>query len=131
MPLSDPPDAAMDGDQEMVRDLVLVPHCAPGIHVPISRVRLDRGRVEANGENLDSPLPLGEAARDTGVAIAEILLRAALDRCDQDTPYLDLMAPPDAARRSSEPQPFGSRGGGRRWNPAAGVTQRVGGEGRD
>ncbi len=113
MPLSDPPDAAMDGDQEMGRDLVLAPHCAPGIHVPISRVRLDRGRVEAHGENLDSPLPLGEAARDTGVAIAEILLRAALDRCDQDTPHVDLVAPRDAARRSSEPQPFGSTGGGR------------------
>lgn len=76
--------------------------------------------------DLDAPSPLSNAARDTAVAIAEVLLRAALDRHRQCTPCLDSMSPHGAARQVPELRPTGSSVGNHRRCRAAAAIRHAG-----
>lgn len=113
--------AAIDGDENGALDLMLRPFPATGISAPAARARPVQRSSEANGEDLDGhgPLSLSEAARDTGVAIAAILLRAALDRRGHGARRSKSVSPSGAVGYGSEPQPEGLPGADRGRCPAA------------
>lgn len=113
--------AAIDGDQDRALDLMLLPFPDADISTPAAWVRPNRGRADANGEDLDGhrPSSLSEAARDTGVAIAAILLRTALDRRGHGALRAELVSPSGAAGYGSEPEANGVPSVDRRQGPAA------------
>ncbi len=104
---------------------MLLPFPDADIPAPAARVRPNRVEANANGEDPDGhrPLSLSEAARDTGVAIAAILLRTALDRRGHGALRAELVSPSGAAGYGSEPEANGVPSVDRGQGPAALGTQ--------
>ncbi len=104
---------------------MLLPFPDADIPAPAARVRPNRVEANANGEDPDGhrPLSLSEAARDTGVAIAAVLLRSALDRRGCGAPRSELVSLSGAAGYRSDPQSKGVPSVDRGQGPAALGTQ--------
>ncbi len=129
-----PPDTAcstppsLDGDQELVSQPAEQASSAGLLAARgVAAVR-DHDYPATSGDRAISVDSLNQAAHETAVAIAEILLRAALQRQSDCRLALDALAQPEAAGPRQEPPPSTKTARGGQPRPISRPTPRVGRE---